>query len=125
VPLTGSQDYVVLTPPQVVSYMIRKREWDKVRADVANTIPRASHWDAAAWGCIGVAGAGFFALVGLAASDKVPNAVWITAWSGTVIAAMLAVTFYLVHRRQKPEIQASANAICTYMDDIVSELSSE
>jgi hypothetical protein len=125
VQLTGSQEYVVLTPPQVVTYMIRKREWDRIRADVANTIPKAAHWDAAAWGSAGVAGAGFFALLGLAASEKVPNAVWITAWSGMLIAAVLAVAFYLLHRRQRPEITVSANSICSYMDDIVAELAPE
>ena len=124
-PLTGSQDYVVLTPLRVVTYMIRKSEWDKIRADVINTIPRTTHWDAAAWGCVGVFGAGFFALLGLYASEKVPNVVWIIAWSAVVIAAILSGVFFFLHRRQRPETLASATAICSYMDNIVAELGPE
>jgi hypothetical protein len=122
VELIRSQEYVVHTPTKVVTYEIRQRDWEKIRRDIQRTIPEPVHWDRAMWGCIGVAGTGLAALVGLWASEKVPAAAWIVAISGTLTALILAVAFYRLHRRQRPAVEASVGDICAYMDAIVAEL---
>jgi len=123
--IRSTEDHIIHKPDRIDTYSIRKRDWNKIKKDITRTTPDDFNFEAALWGCTGMAVTALLALGSLAgssASEKIPDWIWIGNWTLLICSVLLAIIFLTFSKRRKTRVQQDSKEIVNFMDEIIAEM---